>query len=29
MTDIIRYMKDRDPYEKEFHQAVEEVFETV
>ncbi len=29
MTDIIRYMKNRDPYEKEFHQAVEEVFETV
>ena len=29
MTDIIAYMKNRDPYEKEFHQAVEEVFETV
>ena len=29
MTDIIRYMKNRDPFEKEFHQAVEEVFETV
>jgi glutamate dehydrogenase (NADP+) len=29
MTDIIRYMKNRDPYEKEFHQAVEEVYETV
>lgn len=29
MTDIIQYMKNRDPYEKEFHQAVEEVFETV
>ncbi len=29
MTDIIRYMKNRDPYEKEFHQAVAEVFETV
>ncbi len=29
MTDIIEYMKNRDPYEKEFHQAVEEVFETV
>ena len=29
MTDIIQYMKNRDPYENEFHQAVEEVFETV
>ncbi len=29
MTDIIQYMKNRDPYEKEFHQAVTEVFETV
>ena len=29
MTDMIRYMKNRDPYEKEFHQAVEEVYETV
>lgn len=29
MTDIIQYMKNRDPHEKEFHQAVEEVFETV
>jgi glutamate dehydrogenase (NADP+) len=29
MTDIIQYMKNRDPYEIEFHQAVEEVFETV
>jgi glutamate dehydrogenase (NADP+) len=29
MTDIIAYMKNRDPYENEFHQAVEEVFETV
>ena len=29
MTDIMRYMKNRDPHEKEFHQAVEEVFETV
>ncbi|MBI5591852.1 MAG: NADP-specific glutamate dehydrogenase [Deltaproteobacteria bacterium] len=29
MTDIIQYMKNRDPFEKEFHQAVEEVFETV
>ena len=29
MTDIIQTMKNRDPYEKEFHQAVEEVFETV
>jgi glutamate dehydrogenase (NADP+) len=29
MTDIIQYMKNRDPYEREFHQAVEEVFETV
>jgi glutamate dehydrogenase (NADP+) len=29
MTDIVQYMKNRDPYEKEFHQAVEEVFETV
>jgi len=29
MSDIIATMKNRDPYEKEFHQAVEEVFETV
>ena len=29
MTNIIAYMKNRDPNEKEFHQAVEEVFETV
>jgi glutamate dehydrogenase (NADP+) len=29
MTDIMRYMKNRDPHEKEFHQAVDEVFETV
>ncbi|MFH0998736.1 MAG: NADP-specific glutamate dehydrogenase [Pseudomonadota bacterium] len=29
MTDMIQYMKNRDPFEKEFHQAVEEVYETV
>lgn len=29
MTDIIAAMKNRDPHEKEFHQAVQEVFETV
>ena len=29
MTDIMRYMKNRDPHEKEFHQAVDEVFESV
>lgn len=29
MTDILRLIKDRDPGEKEFHQAVEEVIESV
>ncbi len=29
MTDILKLIKDRDPGEKEFHQAVQEVLETV
>jgi glutamate dehydrogenase (NADP+) len=29
MTDILKLIKDKDPGEKEFHQAVEEVFESV
>ncbi len=29
MTDILKLIKDRDPDEKEFHQAVQEVIETV
>jgi len=29
MTDILKLIKDRDPGEKEFHQAVREVFESV
>ena len=29
MTDILKLIKDRDPGEKEFHQAVQEVIETV
>ncbi len=29
MNDIMKTIKDRDPGEKEFHQAVEEVFKTV
>lgn len=29
MNDVIERMKTKDPYEKEFHQAVEEVFTTV
>ncbi|MFC1816204.1 Glu/Leu/Phe/Val dehydrogenase dimerization domain-containing protein, partial [Thermodesulfobacteriota bacterium] len=29
MTDILKLIKDRDPGEKEFHQAVEEVVESV
>jgi glutamate dehydrogenase (NADP+) len=29
MTDILKVIKNRDPGEKEFHQAVEEVLETV
>ncbi len=29
MTDILKFIKDKDPGEKEFHQAVREVFESV
>ena len=29
MTDILNLIKNRDPGEKEFHQAVEEVIESV
>lgn len=29
MTDILKLIKDRDPGEKEFHQAVKEVVESV